>query len=81
MQEYIFFFILRWKKRKELIRLAEEKEVKVYGLSEYYVGEKDREQNESVILLGYANMSDEKSCMRLVCLMKHGIKREIDKSV
>ena len=45
---------------KELIRLAEEKEVKVYGLSEYYVGEKDREQNESVILLGYANMSDEK---------------------
>ena len=26
----------------------------------YYVGEKDREQNESVILLGYANMSDEK---------------------
>lgn len=25
MQEYIFFFILRWKKRKELIRLAEEK--------------------------------------------------------
>lgn len=45
---------------KELICLAEEKEVKVYGLSEYYVGEKDREQNESVILLGYANMSDEK---------------------
>ena len=45
---------------KELIRLAEEKEVKVYGLSEYYVGEKDREQNEAVILLGYANMSDEK---------------------
>lgn len=45
------------------------------------MGEKDREQNESVILLGYANMSDEKSCMRLVCLMKHGIKREIDKSV
>ena len=41
--------------------MAEEKEVKVYGLSEYYVGEKDREQNESVILLGYANMSDEKS--------------------
>ena len=29
-------------------------------LNEYYVGEKDREQNESVILLGYANMSDEK---------------------
>ena len=48
---------------EELIRLAKEKEVKVYGLSEYYVGENKKEkqdQKEAVILLGYANMSDEK---------------------
>ena len=29
-------------------------------MSVYYVGEKYIEENESVILLGYANMSDEK---------------------
>ena len=43
---------------QDLIRLAEEKGIKVYGLSEYFVeGEKKR---ESVILLGYANMNEEK---------------------
>ena len=44
---------------EELIRLAALKGVKVYGLSEYYVdGKKDRK--EAVILLGYANLSEEK---------------------
>lgn len=50
---------------EELIRLAEEKGVKVYGLSGYYVGgEKDgageSQQEETVILLGYANMNEQK---------------------
>lgn len=56
----------------ELIRKAAEKGVKVYGLSEYYVdeaknhiktggvsGEKNGSK-ETVILLGYANMNEEK---------------------
>ncbi len=43
----------------ELIRLAEEKDVRVYGLSEYYV-DCPRNTEETVILLGYANMSEEK---------------------
>lgn len=43
----------------ELIRLAAEKGVKVYGLSEYYV-EGSKEKEETVILLGYANMKEEK---------------------
>lgn len=46
---------------EELILKAAEKGVKVYGLSAYYIGGKDkREQKESVILLGYANMSETK---------------------
>lgn len=44
---------------EELIRLAAGKGVKVYGLSEYYV-EGGSETDEAVILLGYANMSEEK---------------------
>ena len=44
---------------EELIQKAAEKGVKVYGLSEYYVdGKEDTE--ETVILLGYANMNEEK---------------------
>ncbi|HIV41257.1 MAG TPA: PLP-dependent aminotransferase family protein [Candidatus Mediterraneibacter guildfordensis] len=44
---------------RELIRLAAEKGVKVYGLSEYYV-DGARATEESVILLGYANMDEQK---------------------
>ena len=46
---------------KELIRQAEEEGVKVYGLSEYFV-EEDRRKKEkgAVILLGYANMGEDK---------------------
>lgn len=46
---------------EELIRKALEKGVKVYGLSEYYVDEKEQAgTDETVILLGYANMNEEK---------------------
>ena len=44
---------------EELIGLAARKGVKVYGLSEYYV-EGSEGRNEAVILLGYANMNEEK---------------------
>ena len=43
-----------------LIRRAEEKGVRVYGLSSYYVKDSVPETEEPVILLGYANMSEEK---------------------
>lgn len=45
---------------QELIRKAREAGVKVYGLSEYYVEEKRKHDMGAVILLGYANMSEEK---------------------
>ena len=44
---------------EELIRKAADRGVKVYGLSEYYVDGKG-DGSETVILLGYANMSEEK---------------------
>lgn len=44
---------------EELIQRAAEKGVKVYGLSEYYVDGKEK-AGETVILLGYANMNEEK---------------------
>ena len=44
---------------EELIEKAAEKGVKVYGLSEYYVDGKEK-AGETVILLGYANMNEEK---------------------
>lgn len=43
---------------ENLLRRAEEAGVKVYGLSEYYT--LPEKQEESTILLGYANMSEEK---------------------
>lgn len=49
------------KTEEEMIRSAAEKNVKVYGLSGYYV-EQDKEhkpQKDAVILLGYANMGEE----------------------
>lgn len=53
----------------ELIRLAAEKGVRVYGLSEYYVDGACGPE-ESVILLGYANM-DEKRIREAVQLLKN----------
>lgn len=44
-------------KEEELIRQAAEKEVRVYGLSEYYIDE--QKETTTTILLGYANMSGE----------------------
>ena len=44
---------------ERLICLAQARGIKVYGLSEYYVKGEKTEQ-ESVILLGYANMNEEK---------------------
>lgn len=45
---------------EELIRQAEEKGVKVYGLSGYYVDQDAAEKkNGAVVLLGYANMSEQ----------------------
>lgn len=43
---------------EELIRRADEKGVKVYGLSEYFIEPQEKEQ--ATILLGYANMNEEK---------------------
>ena len=43
-----------------LIRRAGEKGVRVYGLSSFYVKDTGHETEEPVILLGYANMSEEK---------------------
>lgn len=42
----------------ELIKKAEEKGIKVYGLTEYYVEPQKKET--ATILLGYANMNEEK---------------------
>lgn len=44
----------------DLIRRAEEKGVRVYGLSSYYVRDARPENPDPVILLGYANMSEQK---------------------
>lgn len=41
---------------EELIQLAEEQEVRVYGLSDYYIT--DTENKRQTIVLGYANMSE-----------------------
>lgn len=42
----------------DLIDRAKERNIKVYGLSEYYA--KPEEQKETTILLGYANLGEEK---------------------
>ena len=66
------------RKEEELIHRAAEKGVKVYGLSEYYVnydggananGRKDKAE-ETVILLGYANMNEERIKEAAVLLSK-----------
>ena len=43
---------------EELIRQAEEKGIKVYGLSDYYASPK-QQKAQATILLGYANMAEE----------------------
>lgn len=43
---------------KELIKRAEKEGIRVYGLSEYYT--RENENKSGTILLGYANMSEEK---------------------
>lgn len=49
------------RKEEELIQRAAEKGVKVYGLSEYCVGGSGNlSENECVILLGYANMNEDR---------------------
>ena len=48
---------------KELIEKAAQKGVRVYGLSEYYVKDKEipeENKKKAVILLGYANLNEEK---------------------
>lgn len=56
---------------KEMIERAAEAGVKVYGLSEYCVEKKeDVKEDETVILLGYANMGEEKICQAVRLLEK-----------
>ncbi len=50
---------------EELIRLAREQEVRVYGLSDYYIT--DTEKRNQTIVLGYANMTEEE--------IKEGVRR------
>ena len=47
------------REESELILRAAEEGIKVYGLSDYIVDE-DEKREEATILLGYANMSEEK---------------------
>ena len=54
-----------------MIERAAEAGVKVYGLSEYCVEKKeDVKEDETVILLGYANMGEEKICQAVRLLEK-----------
>ena len=41
----------------ELIKLAKEKNIRIYGMSEYYIEKRDSEN--PTILLGYANLTEE----------------------
>ncbi len=42
---------------EELIRRAGAKDIRVYGMSDYWIGK--REEAEATILLGYANLTEE----------------------
>lgn len=44
---------------QELCRMAGERGVRVYGLSEYLVGEAERGKRDAVLLLGYGRLSEE----------------------
>ena len=59
-------------KEKELIRQAEEKEIRVYGLSEYDIDE--QKNAKATILLGYANMSEEAIRDRATSCVRYGNK-------
>lgn len=49
------------REEKELLEKAEEKGVRVYGLSSWIIGEKDLpEEWKYTVILGYANMTEEK---------------------
>ena len=43
---------------EELIQSAEARDVRVYGLSQYFIG--PRKNGQATILLGYANIDEEK---------------------
>ena len=51
---------------KELIRRAAEEGIKVYGLSDYVIGEM---QQGATVLLGYANLSEEeiRESVKILC--------------
>lgn len=55
---HLLLHVLNGMSEEELIRRAGDRGVRVYGLSEYYV--EPRPEAEATILLGYANMSEEK---------------------
>ena len=46
--------------RKDLIEKAAKQGVRVYGLSEYCVKDNEDSTGKAVILLGYANMNEER---------------------
>ena len=55
---HLLLTFIEGKEEKVLIQKAKEQGIKVYGLSAYDIKKKEKEQ--AVILLGYANMSEEK---------------------
>ena len=55
---HLLLHVLNGMTEEELIRRAEKRGVRVYGLSEYDV--EPRPDAPATILLGYANMSEEK---------------------
>ena len=61
------------KTEKELIATAKEVQIRIYGLSEYYVNEMKMTQKKATILLGYANMNEEDikiACNHLISIWK-----------
>ena len=52
---------------QELIELAKKSDIRVYGMSDYRVGEEN--SRKATILLGYANLSEEqiKEAARTLC--------------
>ena len=54
---------------KDLIEKAAKQGVRVYGLSEYCVKDNEDSTGKAVILLGYANMNEERirAAVQLLC--------------
>ena len=44
---------------RELVRLAEEAGVGVYGLSSYFIGEPEKGEGSRTVILGYASLTAE----------------------